>query len=79
MASSAFIELGLACDLFEKGAVHSRRARSGLVRLRLLSSLSKAKSQLFVGYFVQDARKGIPGVLPIPHWQWKPQPRSFGR
>jgi hypothetical protein len=31
MASSAFIELGLACDLFEKGAVHSRRARSGLV------------------------------------------------
>lgn len=31
MASSAFIELGLACDLFEKGAMHSRRARSGLV------------------------------------------------
>lgn len=33
MASSAFIELGLACDLFEKGAMHSRRARSGLAIL----------------------------------------------
>jgi hypothetical protein len=33
MASSAFIELGLACDLFEKGASQSRRARSGLVCL----------------------------------------------
>lgn len=33
MAASAFIELGLACDLFEKGAMHSHRARSGLVGL----------------------------------------------
>ncbi|KAF8076284.1 fungal-specific transcription factor domain-containing protein [Lyophyllum atratum] len=33
MAPSAFIELGLACDLFEKGARHSRRARSGLAIL----------------------------------------------
>ncbi|KAF8974208.1 fungal-specific transcription factor domain-containing protein [Flammula alnicola] len=33
MASSAFIELGLACDLFEKGAMHSLRARSGLAIL----------------------------------------------
>ncbi|KNZ79894.1 hypothetical protein J132_08552 [Termitomyces sp. J132] len=33
MAPSAFIELGLACDLFEKGASHSRRARSGLAIL----------------------------------------------
>lgn len=31
MAPSAFIELGLAVDLFKKGAPHSRRARSGLV------------------------------------------------
>ncbi|RDB22452.1 putative transcriptional regulatory protein C1F7.11c [Hypsizygus marmoreus] len=36
MAPSAFIELGLACDLFEKGATHSRRARSGLAILRKL-------------------------------------------
>ncbi|KAG6813503.1 hypothetical protein H0H92_010528 [Tricholoma furcatifolium] len=36
MAPSAFIELGLACDLFEKGASQSRRARSGLVILRKL-------------------------------------------
>ncbi|KAJ6599161.1 fungal-specific transcription factor domain-containing protein [Mycena vulgaris] len=33
MAPTAFIELGLACDLFEKGAKHSRRARSGLAIL----------------------------------------------
>ncbi|KAG6918921.1 hypothetical protein DXG01_010576 [Tephrocybe rancida] len=33
MAPSAFIELGLACDLFEKGASQSRRARSGLAIL----------------------------------------------
>ena len=32
MAPSAYIELGLACDLFEKGARYSRRARSGMVR-----------------------------------------------
>ena len=31
MASTAFIELGLATDLFEKGAQFSRRARSGMV------------------------------------------------
>ncbi|KAG7449259.1 uncharacterized protein BT62DRAFT_1053666 [Guyanagaster necrorhizus] len=30
MAANAFIELGLACDLFEKGSHHSRRARSGI-------------------------------------------------
>ncbi|KAF7313707.1 Zn(2)-C6 fungal-type domain-containing protein [Mycena chlorophos] len=33
MAPTAFIELGLACDLFEKGAKQSRRARSGLAIL----------------------------------------------
>lgn len=32
MASNAFIELGLAVDLFQKGAKLSRRARSGMVR-----------------------------------------------
>jgi hypothetical protein len=31
MAPTAFIELGLAVDLFEKGAKYSRRARSGIV------------------------------------------------
>jgi hypothetical protein len=36
MAPSAFIELGLAVDLFEKGAQHSRRARNGLGILRKL-------------------------------------------
>ncbi|KAJ7179223.1 hypothetical protein C8R46DRAFT_1324183, partial [Mycena filopes] len=33
MASTAFVELGLACDLFEKGAKSSRRARSGFAIL----------------------------------------------
>ena len=31
MAPSAYIELGLVYDLFEKGVKHSRRARDGLV------------------------------------------------
>jgi len=30
MAANAFIELGLACDLFQKGATHNLRVRSGL-------------------------------------------------
>ncbi|KAF9452456.1 hypothetical protein P691DRAFT_697077 [Macrolepiota fuliginosa MF-IS2] len=38
MAPSAFIELGLACDLFEKGANHSRRVRSGSAILQKLRS-----------------------------------------
>jgi len=36
MASSAFIELGLACDIFQKGAFRSNRARSGLAILQKL-------------------------------------------
>lgn len=40
MAPSAFIELGLACDLFEKGAMQSLRARSGLVRVQMLGDIS---------------------------------------
>jgi hypothetical protein len=33
MSSTAFIELGIAVDLFEKGAKHSRRARTGIVSI----------------------------------------------
>ncbi|KAF8239589.1 hypothetical protein L208DRAFT_1420701 [Tricholoma matsutake] len=33
VAPNAFIEFGLVCDLFEKGATHSRRARDGLAVL----------------------------------------------
>ncbi|KAK0461217.1 fungal-specific transcription factor domain-containing protein [Desarmillaria tabescens] len=36
MASKAFADLGLVVDLFEKGALHSVRARSGLTILRPL-------------------------------------------
>jgi hypothetical protein len=36
MAPTAFIELGIACDMFVKGANHSRRIRSGSVRVSAL-------------------------------------------
>ncbi|KAK0225961.1 fungal-specific transcription factor domain-containing protein [Armillaria fumosa] len=36
MASKAFADLGLVVDLFEKGALHSVRARNGLIILRPL-------------------------------------------
>lgn len=39
MSSTAFIELGLAVDLFEKGAKHSRRARSGMVGQQLFCAM----------------------------------------
>ncbi|GLB33705.1 putative fungal specific transcription factor [Lyophyllum shimeji] len=44
MAPSAFIELGLACDMFEKGAKQSRRARNGL---RILSRLRERAFQVY--------------------------------
>ncbi|KIY73655.1 hypothetical protein CYLTODRAFT_341809 [Cylindrobasidium torrendii FP15055 ss-10] len=47
MAANAFIELGLACDLFEKGAPVSRRARSGY---GILASL-KAKAYQAYSHF----------------------------
>ncbi|KAJ3987194.1 fungal-specific transcription factor domain-containing protein [Lentinula detonsa] len=61
MAPNAFIELGLACDLFEKCTSDSRRSRSGLAilnRLRdkafqifsqLRSGTSPISSSLYVG------------------------------
>lgn len=45
MAPTAFIELGLAVDLFEKGAKHSRRAMSGVVKSLLLPSAKLTVSQ----------------------------------
>ncbi|KAF4619863.1 hypothetical protein D9613_005134 [Agrocybe pediades] len=54
MASSAFIELGLACDLFEKGAMHSRRARSGL------AILYKMREKAFQVYSQFRSGNGIP-------------------
>ncbi|KAJ6538585.1 fungal-specific transcription factor domain-containing protein [Mycena sp. CBHHK59/15] len=56
MASTAFIELGLACDLFEKGAKHSRRARSGL------AILCKLREKAFQVY--SQFRTGNPTQLP---------------
>ncbi|KAK0230819.1 hypothetical protein IW262DRAFT_1261635 [Armillaria fumosa] len=44
MAANAFIELGLACDLFEKGSHHSRRARSGI---GILYSLKNKAFQIY--------------------------------
>jgi hypothetical protein len=42
MAQTAFIELGLAVDLFEKGAKYSRRARSGMVSKLPIRSVHSA-------------------------------------
>ncbi|KAJ7638720.1 fungal-specific transcription factor domain-containing protein [Roridomyces roridus] len=56
MASTAFIELGLACDLFEKGAKHSRRARSGL------AILCKLREKAFQVY--SQFRSGNPAPAP---------------
>ncbi|KAJ7499017.1 fungal-specific transcription factor domain-containing protein [Mycena latifolia] len=56
MAPTAFIELGLACDLFEKGAKHSRRARSGL------AILCKLREKAFQVY--SQFRSGNPAPPP---------------
>ncbi|KAJ7667924.1 fungal-specific transcription factor domain-containing protein [Mycena polygramma] len=56
MAPTAFIELGLACDLFEKGAKFSRRARSGL------AILCKLREKAFQVY--SQFRSGNPTAPP---------------
>ncbi|KAJ7179896.1 fungal-specific transcription factor domain-containing protein [Mycena crocata] len=56
MAPTAFIELGLACDLFEKGAKYSRRARSGL------AILCKLREKAFQVY--SQFRSGNPAPPP---------------
>ncbi|KAF7352874.1 Zn(2)-C6 fungal-type domain-containing protein [Mycena venus] len=56
MAPTAFIELGLACDLFEKGAKFSRRARSGL------AILCKLREKAFQVY--SQFRSGNPAPPP---------------
>ncbi|KAJ7276302.1 hypothetical protein B0H12DRAFT_13960 [Mycena haematopus] len=56
MAPTAFIELGLACDLFDKGARFSRRARSGL------AILCKLREKAFEVY--SQFRSGNPAPLP---------------
>ncbi|KAJ7904419.1 hypothetical protein B0H14DRAFT_3079297 [Mycena olivaceomarginata] len=57
MAPTAFIELGLACDLFEKGAKFSRRARSGL------AILGKLREKAFQVY--SQFRSGNPTPPPV--------------
>ncbi|KAL0949720.1 hypothetical protein HGRIS_009759 [Hohenbuehelia grisea] len=56
MAPNAFIELGIACDLFEKGAAHSLRARSGF------AILQKLREKAFQVY--SQFRSGNPMPLP---------------
>lgn len=58
MASSAFIELGLACDLFDKGARHSRRARSGMA---ILHKMREKAFQVYSQF--RSGNAPIPGVL----------------
>ncbi|KAF5369994.1 hypothetical protein D9758_001145 [Tetrapyrgos nigripes] len=55
MAPNAFIELGLACDLFERGAAKSRRSQSGLV---ILSNLRNKAFEVYSQY--------RSGNLPLP-------------
>ncbi|EAU84699.2 hypothetical protein CC1G_00218 [Coprinopsis cinerea okayama7 len=52
LASSAYIELGLACDLFEKGCNESRRAKSGLA---ILLKLRRRASEVYSRYISGDA------------------------
>ncbi|PPQ64700.1 hypothetical protein CVT24_008327 [Panaeolus cyanescens] len=59
MAPAAFIELGLACDLFQKGAIHSRRARSGL------AIICKMRQKAFQVYSQFRTNNIIPS--PLPH------------
>ncbi|TFK28831.1 hypothetical protein FA15DRAFT_664908 [Coprinopsis marcescibilis] len=50
MASSAYFELGLACDLYEKGVIQSRRSRSGLATLyKIRTKASEIYSQCAAG------------------------------
>jgi hypothetical protein len=73
MAPTAFIELGLACDLFEKGAKFSRRARSGLVsslppvhlffHIFLQAILGKLREKAFQVY--SQFRSGNPTPPPV--------------
>lgn len=58
MASSAFIELGLACDLFDKGAMASRRARSGMA---ILHKMREKAFQVYSQF--RSGNAPIPGVL----------------
>lgn len=61
LASSAYIELGLACDLFQKAVSQSRRSRSGLVRTFFIHP---SVPNVFPGYLVQGPPKSIRSVLP---------------
>jgi hypothetical protein len=60
MSSTAFVELGLAVDLFEKGAKHSRRARTGIAILRKLRNKSNQVYSQFRG-------SGVPPTIHSPH------------
>ncbi|KAJ7591168.1 hypothetical protein C8J56DRAFT_1013906 [Mycena floridula] len=59
MAPHAFIELGLACDLFQKGAIHSVRIQSGLgVLTRLREKANQVYSQFQSGIHRPSAPVG---------------------
>ncbi|KAF9055205.1 hypothetical protein BDZ89DRAFT_1124982 [Hymenopellis radicata] len=60
MAANAFIELGLACDLFEKGALSSRRARSGF---GILTSLKNRAFQVYSQFRSGNQPIGLPSSV----------------
>ena len=57
MASTAFIELGLATDLFEKGAQFSRRARSGMASIILTIRYSAINYIIFRRFCVSSEKR----------------------
>ncbi|KZP21367.1 hypothetical protein FIBSPDRAFT_825911 [Athelia psychrophila] len=59
MASTAFMELGLAVDLFERGAGISERARTGMAILKAL----KEKASLVLYQYYSSANGGIPSPI----------------
>ncbi|KAF9030945.1 hypothetical protein BDZ89DRAFT_1064266 [Hymenopellis radicata] len=60
MAANAFIELSLACDLFEKGALSSRRARSGF---GILTSLKNRAFQVYSQFRSGNQPIGLPSSV----------------
>jgi hypothetical protein len=65
MAQTAFIELGLAVDLFEKGAAFLPRARSGLVGNLAPMRRTFSLMPSFLGHTQQAEGKGLPGVCSV--------------
>jgi hypothetical protein len=70
MAPTAFIELGLAVDLFEKGALQSPRARNGLVSI--YTTKIRNDANLLLDHPCQAEKQGDPGLFSVSHRKSSP-------